>query len=32
VLEPIDIDPAMPDITGSLRALQRLQPTRNARP
>jgi uroporphyrin-III C-methyltransferase len=27
-LEPIDIDPQLPDISGSARALQRLLPTR----
>lgn len=31
-LEPIDIDPPLPDITGSSRALQRLMPTRRASP
>ncbi len=30
-LEPIDIDPPLPDMSGSLRALQRLQPGRAAR-
>jgi len=32
VLEPIDIDPPVPDISGSLRALQGLKPARSARP
>lgn len=31
VLEPIDIDPPLPDTSGSLRALQRLQPGSAAR-
>jgi len=31
-LEPINIDPALPDISASARALQRLMPTRRATP
>lgn len=31
-LEPIDIDPVLPDISASARALQRLMPTRRATP
>lgn len=31
-LEPVDIDPPLPDVSGSQRTLQRLMPTRRAAP